>query len=284
MRPVLVHISDLHCGWPYIPETIEALLAAIAELRPAAVVVSGDWVQRGDFLDWWRQARAFADRLPKPWIGVPGNHDLPLWNPLRRAFAPYERYREYICPELDPLLEVEGATIAGINSARPWSIDLGHVSAAQLERVRRAFAAAPPGALRAVTLHHPLLPQREAGLQRHHVYGYRRAVRVLAEAGAEIVLSGHNHFPKHVTLSERFPDSRGLVLAQCGTLSRRLRPRTGHNLNDFNVICWTAAEINVESWHLRDGRFAPAATYRYPRVGCHTSVPSEAPPAGEPQP
>ena len=35
----LVHVSDFHFGWPFIPEVGDALVKAAHEQKPAAVVI-----------------------------------------------------------------------------------------------------------------------------------------------------------------------------------------------------------------------------------------------------
>ncbi|GIW72763.1 MAG: DNA repair exonuclease [Planctomycetota bacterium] len=262
----ILHISDLHFGWPAVPEAAEAVHALAARLRPSAVACSGDLVQRGDFAAQFRQARAFLERFEAPVLVVPGNHDLPLYNPLARLFRPFANFRRYIHPELEPVLVADGAVLVGISTPRPWLIDLGYVGRRQLERVAEAFAAAPPEALRVVVMHHPLVPTRRDGLFRHHVRGSRRAVRALAAAGAELVLSGHNHFPH----CERVHDAGAvpLLVVHSGTAcSSRVRPHTGCDVNAVNVIRREPdGTVAVEHHHFRDGEFRAVAVARFARA------------------
>jgi len=97
----LAHLSDLHFG-RVDPAAVEGLLRSLEAARPDLVVVSGDFTQSartGEF----RAARAFLDRLPAPVFAVPGNHDLPQWNPVERLLRPYDRYRRFIGEELEPV-------------------------------------------------------------------------------------------------------------------------------------------------------------------------------------
>ena len=81
----IVHLSDLHFG-----RTDDALLtplaSVIAKLAPDLIAVSGDLTQRARTAE-FQAARAFLDRLPKPQIIVPGNHDVPLHNVFTRFIA-----------------------------------------------------------------------------------------------------------------------------------------------------------------------------------------------------
>jgi len=270
----LLHLSDIHGGRPFVARAAEAAIEAAHRLAPDAVVVSGDLVQRADFRSQWEVARAFLARLPRPLIVCPGNHDIPVFNPFARLFTPHARFREYVGPEIEPALDVApraegrpGLSITALCSPARLLFDRGWISAAQLARAEGRLRAAPAGALRVAVLHHPLLPQpRETGPFAVHCMGHRRAVRRLALAGAEVVLSGHNHFPRAVTLEAVAPEGRTLVLAQSGTTtSRRLRPWTGHATQAFNVIRADASELVVEPWLLGEKGFAPGQATRFPR-------------------
>lgn len=258
----IVHLSDFHFGWPYDLASGEAVLRAVDEIAPDAVVVSGDLVQRGDFGRLWRAARDYLARLARrPMLAVPGNHDIPLWNPLLRVLRPFASWRRHIGEETEPVLHVPGAVIAGICTPRWWILDLGYVSSAQLARVRRAFESAPARALRVVAMHHGLCPQKAAGIARHHVWGCARAVRALVEIGADVVLTGHNHYPHVEVLAE---GRRGpVVQAQAGTAcSTRYRPAGARAPNSINVVRGVDGGFEVE--HLffdrANGRFARAPT------------------------
>ena len=81
MRTVL-HLSDLHFG-RVDDSLVEPLIAAARTLAPDLVVVSGDFTQRARRRE-YREARTFLKRLPEPQLVVPGNHDIPLWDVIRR--------------------------------------------------------------------------------------------------------------------------------------------------------------------------------------------------------
>lgn len=78
----IVHLSDLHFGRVDYG-LVDPLIDAIREIRPDLVAVSGDLTQRARTAQ-FIEARRFLDALPKPLIAVPGNHDVPLYNPLAR--------------------------------------------------------------------------------------------------------------------------------------------------------------------------------------------------------
>lgn len=91
MRTVtIVHMSDLHFG-DADPAALAAARAAIDEIAPDVVAVSGDLTQAGR----QREFNAAADYLgaiPFPLVVTPGNHDAPVFNLFSRALWPKRRY------------------------------------------------------------------------------------------------------------------------------------------------------------------------------------------------
>ena len=82
----LLQISDLHFGPPYIEKIGEAALRIAPELKPDAVIVSGDLTQRAK-REQFEAAKEFMSRLPDvPRLVIPGNHDVPLYRFYERMF------------------------------------------------------------------------------------------------------------------------------------------------------------------------------------------------------
>jgi len=82
----IAHIADLHFGTED-PHVAEVLLSELYDLKPSLIVISGDLTQRArkkEFI----AAREYLNRMPKPYLVVPGNHDIPLFDIIRRFFAP----------------------------------------------------------------------------------------------------------------------------------------------------------------------------------------------------
>src|SRR6185437_1430701 len=87
---LVAHISDLHFG-RHDTAIVDALIAQFGEMRPHLVVLSGDLTQRARSAE-FAQAKKFIDRIGAPVVIVPGNHDIPLYNVMRRFFSPLEKY------------------------------------------------------------------------------------------------------------------------------------------------------------------------------------------------
>src|SRR5690606_30970075 len=135
---------------------VDALLAFAQDLRPDAIVLSGDITQRARGAQ-FDAARRFVDALPPaPRLVLPGNHDIPLFNLPARLFAPYRGHRRVFGRELEPSIETDALLVLGVNTTRPWRHTDGEVSTRQIERVAQRLQRAAPSQLRIVVTHQPV--------------------------------------------------------------------------------------------------------------------------------
>ncbi|HUS23317.1 MAG TPA: metallophosphoesterase family protein [Candidatus Binatia bacterium] len=238
----LVHLSDLHFGRTDA-RLLEPLLSTVQEIGPDLVVISGDLTQRARRSQ-FREARAFLDRLPQPQIVVPGNHDVPLYDVLRRALRPLARYRRYITDELAPWYADEEIAIAGINTARSLTFKGGRINARQIEALRRRLCPLPPKVVRIVVSHHPFdLPGD--GDTRDLVRRAPLAMQMFASCGADVLLSGHLHTGRVGDTAKRYPlGGYSAIVVQAGTAtSTRVRGEG----NSFNVVRVEPGRLTVTS-------------------------------------
>lgn len=269
---VVAHLSDLHFGTED-PALAEALLEDLRAEKPHAVVVSGDLTQRArvnEFAD----ARAWLDLLPAPFIAVPGNHDLPLYDVLSRVLRPYERWHRFIGPETDPVWMDEKLLVIGLNTARRASLSAGmpSVAAGRLSEEQVAWAVRAledhgNGRFRIVVTHHPFVPAPKTegrAVVRHDVLGRGdSALEALETAGADLLLSGHYHlgFAGDIRAHHGSVD-RSVLFGHTGTaLSHRRRGEP----NGWTRITITedAVRFAVRVW--KDGVFAPGGEIRFVR-------------------
>src|SRR3954469_17037950 len=192
----IAHISDLHFG-RVDPPVAEALVSDVHAFAPTLVVASGDFTQRAR-VGQYKAAAEFMKRLPGPQMVVPGNHDIPLYNVVRRFFFPLTRYRRYISPDLRPVYRDEELLVVGINSARPftWSPNGfwkdGKISDEQLIDIRTRACDAPASVFKVVVTHHPFIPPpnlRKKGI----IHSSRRALDEMEECVIDMLLAGHLH-------------------------------------------------------------------------------------------
>ncbi len=233
----ILHLSDIHFG-AVDARLVQPMLALAHDLRPDATVVSGDLTQRARASQ-FAAARAFLDRLPGPVLAVPGNHDVPLHNLALRLAAPFARYRQAMGPELEPTVTLPGAVLQGVNTANPLVWKSGVLRPASARRLERTFAAAAPGVLHIAVLHHAPVPAADGTPA--DMADPADVLAALAEAGTDVVLSGHTHMP-HAGFAET---AAGVLFLQVGTaISTRLKTGT----NDLALITLGGGEVTVESW------------------------------------
>ncbi|QPM88977.1 metallophosphoesterase family protein [Pseudooceanicola algae] len=236
----ILHLSDLHYGRTD-PDLEDPLLDRIAALSPDLVVVSGDLTQRARHGQFSR-ARAFLDRITAPVLTVPGNHDTPLDNLFMRFFKPFSRYRKHITRDLEPRFHGKGTSVFGINSVNPYAWQTGRLKGGTLRRLGRAIEQGENGhksGINIAVLHHPLETPPERG--RPQMRGAAGALRDLAGAGTDVVLSGHLHNAHWAP----FTSAPGLLFVQAGTgLSTRLRGEE----NTFNMLDCAPGRVEITAW------------------------------------
>jgi Icc protein len=151
---VLVQLSDPHIGADWGPgDAVRRLAAAVRavlalDLRPAAVLVSGDLADHADDAE-YEQARELLGALEAPLCVLPGNHD--TRGALRRHFDVPGRND-------DPVLyarELGGLRLVVLDSTRPGE-DRGELDAERLAWLDAELASVPdmPTLL---AMHHPPL-------------------------------------------------------------------------------------------------------------------------------
>jgi 3',5'-cyclic AMP phosphodiesterase CpdA len=239
---VLLHLSDMHFGTERA-EVVDALTRFAQRLGPALVVASGDITQRARPAQ-FAQARRFIDALGAPALVLPGNHDIPLFDVARRAFAPYSRFEAAFGRGREPRVVLPTVWVAGVRTTRAWRHKHGQVSADQAEAAAAWLQGAPAGVLRVVVTHQPLAWARDAD-RNDRLRGGREAARIWAAAGVHLVLGGHIHLPYFMPVDGLWRElPRRLWLAQAGTaVSCRVRPEAGNSVN-------LVRQIGLGRWRL----------------------------------
>lgn len=260
----LVHLSDLHFG-----RVDQALLQPLRELveRIAAdvVVISGDLTQRAK-VEEFEAARAFLDALPGPQIVVPGNHDISLYNVLRRFARPLSRYRRYITDDLEPVFVDDEIAVVGMNTARSLTIKDGRVSHEQIAAIRRRLAGLGPDVTRIVVTHHPFdLPDHFE--KRNLVVRAPLAMEVFAETGVDILMAGHMHASHAGSTAARYQiDEYAALVIQAGTATST---RGRGEVNSFNVVRVEPQRVEIDryGWDETGARFNLMTTEKFVRAG-----------------
>ena len=262
----VLHVSDIHCGHPFVEEHVAAALDVAAASRFDAIVISGDFSQRARVTEFER-ARGILDqfRAVAPTLEVPGNHDTAWWHApfgFGDADRLHDGYRQYINPVLEPVVRVPGVTLVGLNSAagmlpqavtwypRDWRVK-GGLTTDQFSWASRQFAVSPAGDLRVLVVHHNVVRGRLS-----HRWGLKQpevALDRIAAMSVDVVCTGHDH-EERVEVVER--STGRFVVSAANTLSCRMRQRRASALN---VIDATATEVTVRAWSYQDGAFVPGS-------------------------
>ncbi len=252
----LVHLSDLHFG-AHDDKLVAAVEARIDAEKPDLVVISGDFTQRAR-TDQFEQACAFLTRLKERGhevIGVPGNHDIPLYDVLRRFFSPLARYRRYIDDSLCPVIELPTAVVLGVNTARSATIKDGKINDEQIDFIRNTFERVPAHIPRVLVTHHPIFALPTGQGIGEPIKNQGRVLDMIGTLGVDVLLAGHNHRASHQDSADFVTKSTGALVIQAGTAtSTRVRGEQ----QSFNkiVINGDNVEVTLVGWHeteFRDG-------------------------------
>ena len=261
----LIHLSDLHFG-AHDERLVAAVEARVDEARPDLVVISGDFTQRAK-TEQFHEACLFLTRLRDAGhevLGVPGNHDVPLYDVLRRFLSPLTRYKRYIDESLCPVHELADATVVGINTARSLTFKDGRINEEQVEFIRETFARTREEKPRILVTHHPLfaLPVGDGPELGKALGGHELALTAIADAGVDLLLAGHNHRASAGDARDLVTGAGSALVIQAGTAtSTRLRDEE----QSFNLIetAPDTATVAVQAWD--GGGFASRAVTRFVR-------------------
>jgi 3',5'-cyclic AMP phosphodiesterase CpdA len=244
---IIAHLSDVHFGH-HDPVVVAAVEAFLFEKRPDLVVISGDFTQRAR-VEQFRMACAFVGRIEAqrlPVLAVPGNHDVPLYDFMRRFMRPLDRYRRFIDDDLCPYFENDELQVFGLNTARSLTIKDGSISREQLQRIRETFRGGAAGKTRILVTHHPLfaMPIGDEGALTKVVNRHTDALAAAAEAGVHIMLAGHFHRSFSKSAREMVKNAGPALVVEAGTAtSTRLR---GDEKQSFNWIEALKGEVKIE--------------------------------------
>lgn len=246
----LAHVSDPHFG-AHDPRIAEALSHALRDAAPDLVLVGGDFTQRAR-RGQYAEARAWLDGLGLPFLGVPGNHDIPLYDVLRRMTDPFGRYRASISDDLEGDWRGPEALVAAVCTASPRRRVEGRVEAAQLARLAGLLAEPGPPRVKVLLTHHPLVTP--PGERERSFHSREELMRIAIEGGVDLLLSGHRHVAGEGAWVHAVGPDRGmLALWEPTACSSRLRGE----VNGFATIGLDADRIEITPWRLDGERFAP---------------------------
>jgi Icc protein len=196
----LVHLSDLHIGSPGSIRAAQTIVRHVRELRAGTVLVTGDVTDSGQRSQWETYQRVFAplsDRL----VTLPGNHDR-CGHDVARLIA-----HRRVWTVKRPGLHVVCVDSTAPHNKKPYRSH-GEICTQVLEAIDASLAVAGRDVLRAVALHHHLVPLPVEGVGEWFadLFGWPHASelglgrellkRVLGRC--DVVLHGHRHVPREL--------------------------------------------------------------------------------------
>jgi len=257
----IVHLSDLHFG-AHDERLVEAVDWEVDRLKADLVVISGDFTQRAK-TEQFREACKFLEGLRERGhevLGVPGNHDVPLYDVLRRFLSPLARYRRFIDDTLCPFIELPGVAVLGINTARSMTFKDGRINRDQVDFIRETFARVASDKMRIIVTHHPLFALEVGGEVERAIGRQELALDAVEESGVDMVLAGHAHHASSQDAGELVTRAGGVLVVQAGTAtSTRVREQE-QSFNSID-IAEGSATITVHAW--RGSEFKANDAQRY---------------------
>lgn len=254
----IAHVTDLHFGQER-QDLVAPLAEALRSAKPELLVVSGDLTHRGRVAQ-FRAAMTFLQGIGVPFLIMPGNHDVPLFNLFLRFLAPFRNWRRGTLVSSTARYSLGPLEITAANTADPWSWRKGLLRSTDL---KAAIAPKQRGKIGVLACHHPL--KEPEGFDRGETKGARTAIPILAANGVQVVLSGHLHhwdIGVGLTPGRRAP----LLMVQTGTALCGRDGETGHG---FSVLDFAAGQVEVTPWLVsaHGPFFQPALSKRFRRDG-----------------
>ncbi|OLF72327.1 hypothetical protein AWH62_10860 [Maricaulis sp. W15] len=245
----IIHIADLHFG-AEDAELVAGFEAACAALEPDLIVAAGDFTQAAR----WRELNAAAamfERIGKPVVGRPGNHDVPVYAPVERALRPWRRFERALGHQIKPAWRNEALQAETLHTARraQWRPDwsLGRAADRDIAQALDGFAQAGDR-VRVLACHHPLIAPRPDDPRAATRNGLAAARRL--SAACDLVLTGHLH--ETFVLPAPDPDQTCWFIGTGTTFSRRTRQETA----SFNLI-----DINADGIRMTRQESAPDGSF-----------------------
>ncbi len=231
---IVAHISDPHFG----TENPAVLAGILDEVEGASfVALSGDLTQRARG-EQFRAARAFLDRLTCPYLVVPGNHDVPLYNVVRRFLKPLGRYCAEITENLAPSYIDDTLAVAGVATAHGLTMKGGRIAGDQIAAATASLAGATTQ-WKVIVAHHPFVaPERAQGDVVDHA---DVALAAFRKVGVHLILTGHLHISFSDDAAMR-DDEHRTISVHAGTC---MSTRTRGEPNSYNRITFDGDEVAV---------------------------------------
>ncbi len=227
----IIHISDLHVSSPnYNPEWGKKVRDHINTTKPDLLLITGDLTNEGHIHEYRMWQNYFSQLEVDNCIIVPGNHDA--------RNDGWELFEELVGPRF-PTWENDIVKIQGLDSSEP-DLDEGGIGRDHYEKIKESMSV--KGKVKIIMLHHHLIPIPGTGRERQIPVDAGDVLKIIAETGVHLVLSGHRHKTWMWKLQDTYFITSGT------STSRRLKGRSypSFNIIDIDDGKLTITEVNVE--------------------------------------
>jgi 3',5'-cyclic AMP phosphodiesterase CpdA len=257
----IAHLSDLHFGTE--DKTVLAALVndldGVTAQKPTLVTISGDLTQRAR-ANQFHAARHFLDNLLSPYIVVPGNHDVPLYDLFRRFWRPLDLYKQYITEDLTPVFMQDELAVMGITTAHGLTHKDGRVTREMADKVCATLSASS-APWKILVAHHPFVIPH--GVDDLPVKGADFALPQFERCGVDVILGGHLHVSHSSDAAGfRSEDNKVICVAAGTAISKRLRGEA----NSYNRLCIDGEVLTVYHRVWNGERFVDASSKTYRRI------------------
>jgi len=263
----LLHLTDIHFSQEDPRQDASLLKKWIIKEDMDYVLISGDLTSRAGKKE-YESAAAWIGEVESAGARVavvPGNHDIGYFGNIMsvgRQFAgrKYHRWIEILDRPIDPCVRGPGCLMLGLNSAHgisPAGFVNGYLSRSQQARAGEILLATPPGHLKVIFCHHPLVKFKN---NFHKAMWRSENVRnILSAAGADLFLWGHQHSFATVRLEK---EEGRCFAVQSPTLSGRIRDG---DYPGFSTIDWHFGLMAIiRSYRLVKGNIEEDGRVQYP--------------------
>ncbi|UCE15016.1 MAG: metallophosphoesterase [Candidatus Heimdallarchaeota archaeon] len=229
----IIVFSDLHIsrfsGYFHEEAFTNGIMSIAHQMRenPDTILINlGDITDQGTIED-YNYANAlikgtFATHgVEQPTIHyIPGNHDfrnigMEIWQDLYGS-------RHFF---IDTTKKGGKVVILGIDSVEP-DANSGRIGSRGRDEIFARLSSYPDEIIKILTFHHHLLPIPYTGRERSMIRDAGDVLPILWQAGVDIVIVGHRHFPNSFSISN---GERKMLLINNGTFSsHKTRGKAGH--------------------------------------------------------
>ncbi|MFX1301719.1 MAG: metallophosphoesterase family protein [Promethearchaeota archaeon] len=239
----LIHISDLHYGSEFVPDYMENIIQYIEEIKPDAVICTGDIVHKGRVIQ-FRKFLPYLNRIKEisSFIAVPGNHD------AKNSGLIF--FEKLIGPRRSRLLlEDKDTIIVGLCSAKDDMAE-GMLGDEQLDWAARQFNKNLEN--RIIALHHHLIPIPMSGQKFTTVRDAGEILELTQLFEVDLVLMGHRHVAHSYIIS--WKDSSSTTFLYSGTsASNKVRADDSPSFNHIYLDEGNLEVYMVNSTNLKKG-------------------------------